>query len=459
MSFIRKIKKGKNIYLALVENKWVNGKVIQRVIKYIGKEIKGKIIRRVRTDEVQVKAVKQYADVLVIHKLARMLDLERLLGEQGKLILAFVYSHLLERPSIRKLEEWFYHTEIPALLGLGEISTSKLYETLSELSERDFSQLEAEIYSRLKGYERSESSAIIDVTDTYFEGNSLDGKLRRGKDGKYRHLIQIGLGVTECYGFPIMMQIYPGNVSNLMIFKDLSVRLQERGFKSLIIDRGMGSEENIKDILRAKMRVISGLKRTPYLKRRFLEKISREEIYSINNRVKLKNTSVYIKWFSYLGGDLIVVYNPHLESVRRELVYERKGSDEEARYVGYSFIYHNTMFSPDEVVRKYYEKEIVDRAFKKLKGILSLRPVRVWLKEHIEGHVKVCYLSYALLSLLEYHLKNFDLSALELLEKLKRGYKVYLKDAKTDFSWETTVVLEKKLYKILNYLDLVYKKG
>jgi len=59
----------------------VNGKVIQRVIKYIGKEIKGKIIRRVRTDEVQVKAVKQYADVLVIHKLARMLDLEKLLGE------------------------------------------------------------------------------------------------------------------------------------------------------------------------------------------------------------------------------------------------------------------------------------------------------------------------------------------------------------------------------------------
>jgi len=39
MSFIRRIKKGSNTYLALVENKRVGGKVVQRVIKYIGKEI------------------------------------------------------------------------------------------------------------------------------------------------------------------------------------------------------------------------------------------------------------------------------------------------------------------------------------------------------------------------------------------------------------------------------------
>ncbi len=59
MSFIRKIKKGKNTYLALVENKWVKGKVLQRVIKYIGKEINGRAI-------------------------ASALNLEGLLGEKGR---------------------------------------------------------------------------------------------------------------------------------------------------------------------------------------------------------------------------------------------------------------------------------------------------------------------------------------------------------------------------------------
>jgi transposase len=458
MSFIRKIKKGKNVYLALVENRRIKGKVVQKVIKYIGKEINGKVTRRVGTRDVQAEAVKQYADVLVIHRLATILGLDRLFKE-NRYVLAFVYSHLLERPSIRRLDEWFSHTEIPAILELKEISTAKLYETLGELSEMDFSRIEEDIFVRLRVYERDKFSAIIDVTDTYFEGGTINEKPRRGKDGKYRKLLQVGLGVTGEYGFPILMETYPGNVSNLMIFKDLFVRLQKKGFRALIIDRGMGSEENIKEVLKARMSIICGLRKTPALIKKYLVRVSREEIYCVNNRVKLKNTNVYAKEFSYLTGKLVVVYNPHLEMVRREIIYERSGTDDEARYVGYSFIYHNTLFSLKEVVRKYYEKEIVDRAFMKLKGILSLRPVRVWLKEHIEGHLRVCYLSYAILALFDYYLKKFDISALEFLEKLKGGYKIYLKDAKSNFSWETTVVLERKLYKILNYLNVVYKKG
>jgi len=462
MSFIRRIKKGSNTYLALVENKRVGGKVVQRVIKYIGKEIGGEVCRRVNTKDVRVEAVKRYADVLIIDKIAKILELEGLFKEEeGKYILAFVYSHLLERPSIRKLEGWFYDTEIPIILGLQDISTMKLYETLRELSEMDFSNVEEKIFLKLNLYERDKFSVIIDITDTYFEGNTVDEEPRRGKNGKYRRLIQIGLGVTEKHGFPIMMKTYPGNISNLMIFKDLFVNLSQRGFKALIIDREMGSEENIKEVLRAQMEIISGLKKTKGLQKKYLEKIKREDIYSPENRISLKNTSVYIKEFPYLEGKLIAVYNPHLEVIRREIIYDKGGCKDEGRYVGYSFIYHNTELSSKEVVRKYYEKDIIERAFKKLKGILSLRPIRVWRKEYIEGHLRVCYLSYAILSLLEYYLnkKKFGFSALELLEKLKKGYKIYLKDIKSGFSWQTTVLLEKKLYKFFDYLDVVYKNG
>ncbi|MEM4083949.1 MAG: hypothetical protein QW752_02750 [Thermoplasmata archaeon] len=40
-------------------------------------------------------------------------------------------------------------------------------------------------------------------------------------------------------------------------------------------------------------------------------------------------------------------------------------------------------------MKKYYDKDSVERAFKQMKGVLDLRPVRVWLKSHIEGHVKI----------------------------------------------------------------------
>ncbi len=453
MSFVRKIKKGPHVYLALVENKRVEGRVVQKVIRYIGKEIEGQVQKRVVTTDVQVEFVRHYADVLAVHKASQYLGLEELFGEEGKYILAFVYSHLLERPSIRKLEEWFMGTEIPQLLGIEEVSTGRLYETLGRVSEMDFRRIEEWIFNKLRCFESDGSSAIIDVTDTYFEGSTLEERPRRGKDGKYRKLIQIGLGVTGEQGFPIMMRTYPGNTSNIMIFKDLFVRLLEEGFKAVIIDRGMSSEENIKNVLQARMRLICGVKKSSGLRERFLTKIKREELYRVENRVKLQNTSVYIKEFSYKKGKIIVVYNPSLEVVKREIVYEENGTDEEARDVGYSFIFHNTDHSAAEVTRKYFEKEIVDRAFKKIKGALSLRPIRVWKKEHIEGHLRICYLAYAILSFLEHFVKKFDLSATEFLEKLKRGYRVYLKDLKSDFRWQTDVYLEKRLQRIIDSLS------
>ena len=47
MVFIRKIKKGRHTYFAEVESKRINGKVIQKHIRYIGKELNGKIIKAV----------------------------------------------------------------------------------------------------------------------------------------------------------------------------------------------------------------------------------------------------------------------------------------------------------------------------------------------------------------------------------------------------------------------------
>ena len=37
MSFIKKIKKNGRIYLAEVENKWIDGKSVQKHIRYVGK--------------------------------------------------------------------------------------------------------------------------------------------------------------------------------------------------------------------------------------------------------------------------------------------------------------------------------------------------------------------------------------------------------------------------------------
>lgn len=458
MTFVRKIKKGNAVYLALVENKRIKGKVKQKVIKYLGKEIDGKPVKRVNPYDIEAKAVKHHADVLTIDRVAGMLGLHEALGENSKYILAMAYSHLIERPSINKLEEWFKRTEIPGVLGIEKISTAKLYTTLAELSEMDFTPVEEGIYHKLKDYERkNKKAAVIDVTDTYFEGSKAGGKPRRGKDGKVARLLQIGLGVTMENGFPVLGRTYDGNISNLMIFQDLHAELRLRGFEVTVIDRGMGSRDNLERIIDAEMKVVAGLRKTSALVEEFLSRIEKEEIYSRANRVKLKNTAVYIHTFPWLGGELIAVYNPSLEVVKKEMGYEKGKKDEELKYVGFSLVYHNTGLGPERVVRIYYEKDVVERAFKEMKGILALRPVRVWRKEQVEGHVRVCYVAYAILSLLEYHCRRLGYSVVDVLERLKTGYKVYLWDRNSGQSWETSVVLEKKLQDLLKELGVVYK--
>jgi len=444
--FVRKIKTKSGIYLAEVENIRVEGKVKQHVIRYIGREINGKVIRKVSTEDVDVVNVKRYLDVEIIDKLVDELGIKSILPKE---ILVFVYAQLLDRPGINKLEEWLNNTEILNFLGISEITTAKLYNALTKFDDNDFKKIEEQIRDVLLPYEKGLKSIVLDVTDTYFEGRSVEGKPRKGKEEKVKKLLQVGLAVTKQYGFPLLHRYYDGSISNIKIFQDMLPQLWALKYDPIIMDRGFMTEENLSDILSLKMKVISGVKKNKYFQKHFLEDIKKDDIYRLENRIKLKNTEVYLKSFKYRSGKLLVIYNPYLEPLKKTRYYEIHQKEGVAKYLGYSLIYHNTNIQDGEVVKTYFDKDIIERAFRQMKGVLSLRPVRVWMQSHIRSHIKICYLSYAVLALLSYKLRKLEISAPEALEKLKTGYKVYLKDKKTGFEWSKTVTPNKLQDKII----------
>lgn len=452
MVFIRKIKKKSGIYLAEVEGYRENGKVKQRVIRYLGKEIDGKPVKKVFADKIEIKSVKQSLDILAIDKIANELKLKSL---ENPYILSLIYSQLLEGKSINKLESWLRYTEIPSLLGFDKVSVKKLYESLADINDEDFGRINNRMFEIFNSYEDISKATIIDVTDTYFAGSNINIKKRKGKDNKVSKLIQIGLAVSFNNGFPIFHKQYHGNLSGINIFKDMSLELKNKGIWSVIMDRGMLSKENIEMALELKFQIIAGLKKSSSLIKEFIEPIKRDDIYSAKCRVPLKKTTVFLKEFDYLTGKLIVVYNPELEVVKKEINFQKE--IENSFDVGYSLIYHNTKYSSTEVVKRYYDKEMVERAFKQLKGVLSLRPIRVWLSNHVTGHIKICYLAYAILSLINYKLKKMNISAIEALESLRYGYKVTLKDSTSNHEWSIHVPLEPKQKKVLEELGVVYK--
>jgi transposase len=454
MTFVRKIKVGKRIYLAEVKNVREEGKVKQKFIRYIGKEVAGETVRRIETGNVHAVGVKSSVDVMAIRRLAEELSI---LEIEQKEALSLVFSQLMERKSISKLEEWFQKTEIPEVIGR-ELTTKNLYTSLRELADIDFDRTEEKIYQKCLMLEGGKTAAVIDVTDTYFEGKGIEkhNKRRKGKDEKVRHLIQIGLAVTLKNGFPIFHKIYPGNLNDMQIMRDMVTRLKEMDIKAILVDRGMLAGDCLRALFSLSAQVIAGLRKSPNIVKKYLSQVNREEIYSLKNRVTLVNTSVFIKSFKTHSGTIIIVYNPDLEVVKRNCNFE-KGIECSDPYIGYSVIFHNTSLEADIVVRKYFEKDIVERAFKQLKGVLKLRPIRAWLKEHVKGHVRICYLAYAILALLQYKIRRLDISAPRALELLKDGYKIRLEDKKSRYTWDLTVDLQPQQRKILDAIGVVTK--
>src|ERR1035441_5352497 len=61
---------------------------------------------------------------------------------------------------------------------------------------------------------------------------------------------------------------------------------------------------------------------------------------------------------------------------------------------GYSCIFCTRAMPQDKMLSLYFDKDVVEKAFRSLKGITQLRPVRHWLTERVHAHVFLCYLAY-----------------------------------------------------------------
>ncbi len=423
----------------------------QEFIRYVGKEMNSSVVRKISSGDVRAMEVRRSLDVEVVHRISSRLGINTMIPGNASVM---VYSQLLDRPAINRMPEYLQETEILRYLGIESIDTVDLYESLQEINDMDFSAMEEKLASFFLDIEKDRRSVIIDVTDTYFTGDSLDSRPRKGKEGRIKKLIQIALVVTEKRGFPLFHRVYPGNISNRSIMDDIVKDLWLKGYTVIIMDRGMSDPGRVESLIELKFTMICGLKKTQDLKR-IIDGIDRNDIYTKKRMVSLKNTKVYCTDVAFLSGILIIVYNPAMESLKKDHYYEHSSNEDIAKYLGYSLIFHNTELGIDDVVRKYYDKDSVERAFKQIKGVLDLRPVRVWLKSHIEGHVKICYLAYSILSYLSYILEKKEISGPEAIDTMRTGYRVYLEDQKNKFRWESIVALSAVQKEIL---DVVIKK-
>ncbi|MEO9050953.1 MAG: transposase [Ginsengibacter sp.] len=453
MAFIRKIKKGDAVYLAKVESYRQDGKVKQRVLEYVGKEENGVPVQKVDINKIEVDNVQQYADINILYQLAVELKLNYLLGKHHKPIIALLIAHLICKGSILRVSRWIENSTIKEVTGLNELTTGMLYDALDHLEECNFDVIEQSIFEYwLKTAPDDNKSFVLDVTDTYYNGKHDSSAQRKGKDGKVSKLIQIGLGVSFENGFPIFHKSYNGNISNIKILEDLMRVMAQRGIDTIVMDRGFYSESNVEDLNKLKMKIIVGVKQSTGIKKNILDKIERDKIYAAKNQVTLKGTYVYVQEVVFLFGKMIVIYNPKYEALKRDKMLADEATDSEVKYVGYSLIFHNTKLKPDVVVKKYFDKDVVERSFRTMKGDVQLHPIRLWMPRRVSAHIKICYLSMCLLSLIKFRCKKISTSPIEIIQELQTVYKVNLRHSKTRKKFTKVVTLSNHQKNIIKAL-------
>src|SRR5579863_6325885 len=126
MSFIKKFKKNGKIYLAEVESTRVDGKVVQKYIKYLGKEADGKTILSSSISNTSIDKIKSYGPLLLLNHLAQEIYLSEILGEYGDEILSLVYAHCLDYKSISRMKHWFERTDLNMILDIDGLTEARL---------------------------------------------------------------------------------------------------------------------------------------------------------------------------------------------------------------------------------------------------------------------------------------------------------------------------------------------
>jgi transposase len=283
--------------------------------------------------------------------------------------------------------------------------------------------------------------------------------------------------------------VFNGNIHDARTFSDSITEFEQYGIKEgiVIFDRGITSKKNQIDIDNLSWKVICGVPLNKSLKSLLRETKKKKEFLNYRNRVKLNKTIFYVISTDYkigeIKGKLIFCFNEQLKKEIKEsrydeienakkLLFEKKpiksgledffnekneinykNIDKAEEFDGYSCIFTTTDLDKSTLVKTYFDKDLVEKSFQSLKGVIKLRPIRHWLYNRVISHVMICYLSLLILTLLKIKMKALNLSPVAVLQELETMYKVYGKDDKKDFTFSKTVALTKLQEKILKNID------
>jgi len=389
-------------YYSLVEPYRVDGRNRHRKIFYFGRltqeelqrinkgleVMKGLNIAEIKIEEILFEDAWRYLDVAFLNEIWDSWNLSKIFLKDSKkdiqtseIAKILTLYRCLDPGSYLSSVEWFEKTMLDVILHVdGEhVNKSRIFRELDEIEGRK-DELEKYLYETLKEIDKDSFRIVFyDLSDSHFEGKQCDlahpGTTK--SNGFQKKKIVLSLLINS-KGYPFAWDILDDYTADAKTIKRLSIKWKEQ-FKIgenemiLVFDRGMVSDDNLKNLEDQKYFYITALDKNQIPK---IQNVRIEQFESVDEKnmigqiVKMGFTKyddqTYYRDLGMINGRrYVLVFNPEM------FKDERKSRDDNIQKAkAYLEEENKILLSPKKSRNK---TTTVNRINKKLKKIGAIK--------------------------------------------------------------------------------------
>jgi hypothetical protein len=430
-------------------------------------------------------------------------------------ILCLVLNQIGAKRPLAELPAWVARSPIPRWEQLQEpdLSRESFDRALHALchATRDGGRedlglaLQHEMTGVWRGGSREPAQFYYDVTRQIYHG----GKCEFAEPGYFpggtkKNVLGFGMVTSRHNQHPVLCRAIQGSRNDTVTVQDTVNHLKAWGFKklTLIVDRGMISRENVEFVVKSGFDLVGLVPETHKEAWTYITRWSSEEIEQPRHIVeRASGAKVYIRdWKAPLLGQkkmrvaLVVdkmratreqlerdgmlqaaerTTDPgRLRELREELgglavtAHGRRGFEVDEKAVKedrcgdgkFLMFSTNPDLGAEEMFKIYFQRDEIEKAFRTLKGELSLGPIRYHRRDRIDAYTTIIYLAYLLWSLAQQRLREKypSLTVTQALKLVGDIHAVRFQSGKRVLEWTTKRTMEQnKIIKLVGALDLM----
>lgn len=431
-------------------------------------------------------------------------------------LLALIFNQLNGHKALVKIGPWINKSPLGRWMGIDGTSLTKdiLSNGLDAVCYTDEDVITRYNYSIQKFITKYWQAKIgkdrphyfyYDVARIRYNGSSCPLAERGyGPKDKGRPHVGFGLITSRQNHFPIFSMTIKGSIHDSKTFKGMADRLSvwDLNRLTLIVDRGLFNRKTVAYARKNEFHILGGCTESSEEVGDALRQWQDDDIEkSTQVYLKASGEELYYKgWKGELFGEdghLVITLDPQRRTRERgrrdRLLYElRKGAkgaklnttrkelgqvvvpsvgrrgwriddnaETQARKADGRFLLFTTdiKIKAEEVVRAYFQRDEIEKAFRDMNGGASLGPIRYRLSNHVDPYLTViCHLAYLIRVGIKWKLKEAKRpeSVDEAIEILREIYDVTLTNKQKHITrWSNLTKKQEQLVKALDLTTLI----